>query len=444
MSIFTEAEAKAILDKVVALSSADECTATLSGGNSGNIRFALNNVSTSGIVDNVELGVSVAFGKRVGTATINEFDDASLERVVRRAEELARLAPENPEFVPAIGRQTYSPTGTHSAATAAITPEYRAQVAADSIAPCRSSGLVAAGFLEDSRSFTAVANSNGNFGYQTSTSADYTCTVRTEDGRGSGWVGRNVTDISQFDTGRDVAIAIRKARDSAEAKALEPGKYTVILEPHAAAGLISFMMNFFDARQADEGRSFLSRKGGGNKIGEQVYDPRVNIWADPADPNVPVMPWDGEGMARQRMPVIENGKVANLLYSRYWAQQQGREPVATPGNLIMSGGTKSTADLVRETDRGILVTRTWYIRMVDPQTVLLTGLTRDGTFYIENGQIKHPVKNFRFNESPVIMLNNIDELGKPVRVAGDESSFVMMIPPMRLRDFTFSSLSDAV
>jgi len=147
MSIFTEAEAKAILDKVIALSGADECTAVLSGGDSGNIRFALNNVSTSGIVDNVELAVSVAFGRRVGTATINEFDDASLERVVRRAEDLAKLAPENPEFMPAIGKQSYVATSTHSAATAAITPEYRAQGAASSIAPCREAGLVAPGFL---------------------------------------------------------------------------------------------------------------------------------------------------------------------------------------------------------------------------------------------------------------------------------------------------------
>ena len=444
MSMFTEAEAKAILDKVIALSTADECTASLSGGSSGNIRFALNDVSTSGIVDNVQLAVTVAFGKRTGTATINEFDDASLERVVRRAEDLARLAPENPEFMPAIGKQAYKPTSTFSAATAAITPEQRAQVAADSIAPCKSSGLIAAGFLEDGQSFTAIANSNGNFGYQTATNADYTCTVRTEDGRGSGWVGRNVTDISKFDAKRDIAIAIRKARESADAKALEPGKYTVILEPHAAAGLISFMMFFFDARQADEGRSFLSKKGGGNKLGEQVYDPRVNLWADPWNDEVPVLPWDGSGLARTRMPVIENGKVVNLKYSRYWAKQQGKAETAQPGNLIMGGGTKSTADLVRETDKGILVTRTWYIRMVDPQTVLLTGLTRDGTFYIENGEIRHPVKNFRFNESPVIMLNNIDELGKSIRVSGDESPFTMMIPPMRLRDFTFTSLSDAV
>ena len=140
------------------------------------------------------------------------------------------------------------------------------------------------------------------------------------------------------------------------------------------------------------------------------------------------------GLPRERMAIIENGKIANLDYSRFWAQQQGKRAVGRPGNLLMSGGEGTTADLIRGTDRGILVTRTWYIRMVDPQTVLLTGLTRDGTFYIENGEIKYPLKNFRFNESPVIMLNNIDELGRPVRVGGDESSMVMMLPPMRLRD----------
>ncbi|MDO9489915.1 MAG: metallopeptidase TldD-related protein, partial [Sphingomonadaceae bacterium] len=308
----------------------------------------------------------------------------------------------------------------------------------------RNQKLIAAGFLQDGQSFVAFANSNGNFGYQRATSLDYTCTVRTEDGRGSGWVGRNLQDSTSFNAGNEVQTAMRKAAASADAKALEPGKYTVILEPAAAAGLVSFMMNFFDARQADEGRSFLSKKGGGNKIGEQVYDPRVNIYADPWAPGAAVMPWDDDGLARERTAIVENGKVMNLDYSRYWAQKQGKRAMGTPGNLLMSGGTKSTAELIAGTQKGILVTRTWYIRMVDPQTVLLTGLTRDGTFYIENGQIKYPVKNFRFNESPVIMLNNIDELGKPVRVAGDESNFVMVLPPMRLRDFTFTSLSDAV
>ncbi len=440
MSILTEAQAKAILDKVIAFSTADEASAQIGGGIQGNVRFARNDISTSGIVDDIELGVQVAFGKRVGTATINQFDDASLERVVRRAEDLARLAPENPEFMPAVGKQTYQATDTFSEATAALTAEARAKIAEASIAPCRDKGLIAAGFLEDGNTFFAHANSNGNFGYQRTTVADYTCTVRTEDGRGSGWVASNVKDVAAFDPAADIQIAMRKAAASAEAQALEPGKYTVILEPAAASGLISFMMNFFDARSADEGRSFLSKQGGGNKIGDQIMDPRVNIYTDPRNPVVPTMPWDGDGLPRDRVKIIDGGKVANLQYSRYWAAKQGKPETAGWGNTIMEGGTKSTAELIAGTERGILVTRTWYIRMVDPQTVLLTGLTRDGTFYIENGQLKYPIKNFRFNESPVIMLNNIEELGRSVRV--EDGS--IMVPPMKIRDFTFTSLSDAV
>tara|TARA_R110000764_G_scaffold43276_2_gene97340 strand:- start:1062 stop:2396 length:1335 start_codon:yes stop_codon:yes gene_type:complete len=444
MSILPEAQARAILTKVVAFSTADECTAQLNGSTQGNIRFALNNVSTSGIVDDINLAVQVAFGKRMGTATINQFDDASLERVVRRAEELARLAPENPEFMPAVEAQTYTPTATYSAATAAISPEDRAAVATNSIDPCKAANLIAAGYLEYVTGFVSFMNSNGNFGYQTATSADYTCTVRTEDGRGSGWVGHNVQDVATFDADADVRIAMRKASASAEALALEPGKYTVILEPAAVAGLVGFMMNFFDARSADEGRSFLSKPGGGNRVGEQMFGPQVSLHTDPGHANAAVYPWDEDGLPRTARPIVENGRVVNLEYSRYWAQKQGKAPLAGSGNLIMTGGDKSTADLIRSTERGILVTRTWYIRMVDPQTVLLTGLTRDGTFYIENGQIKHPVKNFRFNESPVIMLNNVDELGRSVRVQSDEGGYVMVLPAMKIRDFTFTSLSDAV
>lgn len=444
MSIHTEEQAKAILDKVVKASKADQCNATLAGSRAGNIRYALNSVTTSGNVSDATLAVEVAFGKRVGTATTNRFDDASLLDVVRRAEELARLAPENPEFVPAIPKQEYKASATFNERTAAITPEYRAQVAADCIEPCRKDKLVAAGFFSDSQGFMALANSNGNFGYQKSSGMDFTCTVRTEDGKGSGWVARNLADVARFDAKSEIRTAMQKARDSAGARALEPGKYTVIMEPAATAGMLSFMMFGFDARQADEGRSFLAKKGGGNKLGEKLFDERITIHADPWHPEAAVLPWDNEGLARERTTIIDQGKVNYLHYSRYWAQKQGKRAVGQPGNLIMAGGDKSTMDLVKATRKGILVTRTWYIRMVDPQTVLLTGLTRDGTFYVENGEIRYPIKNFRFNESPAIMLNNVEEIGKPERVGDDESPFIMMIPPMVLRDFTFSSLSDAV
>jgi predicted Zn-dependent protease len=198
------------------------------------------------------------------------------------------------------------------------------------------------------------------------------------------------------------------------------------------------MMFNFNARTADEGRSFLSKPGGKNKLNEKIVDERVTIYTDPLDPNLPGSTWTDEGLPRKRTEWIQNGVVKKLYYDRFWAREKGTEAVAFPTGIIMQGGNASLDELIKGTERGVLVTRLWYIRAVDPQTLLYTGLTRDGTFYIENGQIKHPVKNFRFNESPVIMLNNLEALGKAERVDGN------LIPPMKIRDFTFTSLSDAV
>ena len=445
MKILSQEETRRICDKVLALSKADECSVTLSGSRTGNIRYARNAVSTAGLVEDTQLAVSVAFGNRSGIATINELDDKSLEKVVRRAEALARLAPENPEFMPTVSQQQYRATSTFSKKTAEIDPDFRAQTAAYSIEASRKNKLVAAGFFTDTTQYTAVANSNGVFGHQEETSLDFTCTVRTEDGRGSGWVKRSASDLRLFDAREASDVAIEKALRSVNAKALEPGRYTVILEPAATSELIGNMIGGFDARQADEGRSFLSKKGGGNRIGEKLFEEQVNIWSDPWDKDVPVLPWDGSNLlARERADIIKNGRVSALNYSLFWAKKQGMRAVGAPGNMIMAGTNKSTEELIANTKKGVLVTRTWYIRMVDPQSVLLTGLTRDGTFYIENGKIKHPIKNFRFNESPVAMLNNIEEIGKPQIIGGDEVGFVMSIPSMKVRDFNFTSLSDAV
>jgi len=445
MSILNQEQTKRICDRVLSYSKADECVVTVNGSRNGNIRFARNAVSTAGLAEDTAVSVQVAFGKRQGTASINEFDDKSLERVVRRAEDLARLAPENPEFMPTVGKQDYKRSATFDARTAAIDPEYRAQAAAYAIEACRKNKLVAAGFFADGTSFSSVANSKGVFGHQDQTMLDFTCTVRTEDGRGSGWVKRSATEAARFDPREAADVAIEKALRSVDAKALEPGRYTVILEPAATSELLGAMLSGFDARRTDEGRSFLSKKGGASRLGDKLFDEKVNIWADPWNQDVPVLPWDDNSLvARQRMELIKDGKVNALQYSRYWAQKKGVQPTATPGNIIMAGTDKSTLELIASTKKGILVTRTWYIRMVDPQSVLLTGLTRDGTFYIENGKIKYPIKNFRFNESPVTMLNNIEEIGKPVIIGGDEVPFQMSIPAMKVRDFNFTSLSDAV
>ncbi|MEM7762846.1 MAG: TldD/PmbA family protein [Pseudomonadota bacterium] len=442
MTILNKKEARAILEKVIALSKADGCEANLEGSNSGNIRYARNSVSTAGVTEDISLVVQCNFGKKVGTATINEFDDASLAKVVARAEETARLAPESPEFMPVLGPQKYAESDAFVTATAAIKPQYRAKAAAASIGPARENGATAAGFLNDSASFSAMMNSEGLFAYHTSTNVNFTVTVRSNDGTGSGWASSDDNDVRRLDVAQTSGVALQKALQSREAKALEPGKYTVILEPNAAAQLIGRMFFSFGARQADEGRSFLAKKGGGTRLGEQVFDERVSVYGDPLDKRVPVGTWNQSGEPVGKLDIIKNGVVENLFYSRYWADFKGVDSVPQPNNLIMVGGDKTQEELIKNTERGILVSRLWYIRALDPQTQLYTGLTRDGTFYIEDGEIKFPVKNFRFNESPVIMLNNLEELGKGERVS--VFGFPVVMPSMKVREFTFSSLSDAV
>lgn len=438
MAILSKDEAREIMQKVVNLSGADFCEVNLEGSRSGNIRYARNTVTTSGEEQNTSLTVQSSFGKKTGTASVNEFDDESLRNVVQRSEELARLAPDNPEFMEPLGPQDYRESKTYYESTAGFNPGQRAQAAYDSITPSDANDLVSAGFLEDEAGFTAMMNNKGLFAYNRSTNVDFSVTIRTKDGTGSGWVSRDYNDVDLLDTGSASQIAIDKSLGSRDAVALEPGRYTVILEPHAVSGLLRYMLGSMNARTADEGRSFMSKQGGGTRVGEKMFDERVTIYSDPFDENVPESPFTGSGLPVDKTMWIEDGVVKNLAYSRYWAKENDKEPLPGPTNGIILGGDKSTEELIADTERGILVTRTWYIRMVDPQSLLLTGLTRDGTFFIENGAIKHAVRNFRFNESPVIMLNNLEELGKPVRTDGS------MIPPMKIRDFTFSSLSDAV
>lgn len=438
MALLSEKEAKAILEKVLSYSKADECEADLNGDNRGNIRYALNTVTTSGAQNDLSLSVQSSFGKRSANTTINEFDGASLKKVVQRSEELAKLAPENPEYLPFLGPQTYLKNKAFFDNTANISPLYRARAAADSIRPSREKDLTAAGFLEHRGSFNAKMNTKGLFAYYTDTNVDFSVTIRTKDGTGSGWAQRDYHDVSRLDTGKASQIAIEKALLSREAQAIEPGKYTVILEPAASAQLLGNMLGAFNARSADEGRNFMAKKGGGTKLGEKIVDERITLYSDPTEPEIPSSPWSFDGRPLERVYWIKDGVAQNLYFSRFWAQKKGVKAVSSPQNGKMLGGEASLEDLIKGTKKGILVTRLWYIRGVDPQTLLYTGLTRDGTFYIENGKIKHPVKNMRFNESPIIMLNNLEALGQPVRFGGN------LIPPIKVRDFTFTSLSDAV
>ncbi|MCW3091195.1 MAG: TldE/PmbA family protein Actinobacterial subgroup [Ferruginibacter sp.] len=445
MPLLTKEASMELLKKVLSYSKADECEVNLSGSDGGNIRYARNSVSTSGGITQNTLAVTSSFGKKSGIATINEFDDASLQKVVKRSEELAQLAPENPEYVPFLGPQQYlEESKTFEPSTAEIGPKFRSDAVAQSLAIAKQNDLTAAGFLENSAGFNAMMNSKGLFAYNKATNVNFNVTLRTKDEKGSGYASKGYNDVSKLDVAASTRFAAQKATGSGNAKAIEPGKYTVILEPAAAIVLLETMLFAMDARSADEGRSFLSKAGGKTKLGEKLVDERVNIYSDPQNPELPTSPWNGDGRPQEKISWIEKGVMKNLFYSRYWAEKKGVKSIPAPDGIIMEGGTASIEDLIKGTEKGILVTRLWYIRQVDPQTLLYTGLTRDGTFYIENGQIKFPVKNFRFNESAVIMLNNLEALGKPERTVSGESGTHALIPPMKIRDFTFTSLSDAV
>ena len=443
-ALMTREQARAIIEKVKKASKADEVTITLGSRHTTNIRFAANQLSTSGGVWDTTLAVTSSFGKRHGTASTNDLSDAAIARVVGQAESLARLSPEDPDWMPALGPQSYLPVNAYVDATAMLTPADRARAAKTALEPARRAGdLRAAGFLVVNATARAIGNSRGLFGYHRATIANYTLTVRTSDGTGSGWAGAEHNDWRAIDFAKVSATAIEKARQSRNPVPLEPGRYTTILEPQAVADLVVFIQGALGARTADEGRSAFA-KPGGNKVGDRIVDPRVTMISDPQDPQLLAVPFDDEGMPGKRATWIENGVLRDLVYSRYWAQKQGKQPNTAPTSIKMIGGTTSTDEMIRSTDRGVLLTRLFYLRMVDPRTLLVTGLTRDGTFLIENGKISHAIKNFRFNDSPLFMLNTLDAIGPAVRVAGTESGGVVVMPALKVKSFNFTSLSDAV
>jgi predicted Zn-dependent protease len=440
----TRDEARDIIDRVLKLSKADEAAVSISANREANLRYAHNEVSTSGDVSNMVVNVRTAFGRRSGSASTNQTDAESLRRTVSRAEETARFAREDPESMPMLGAQTYEARDPYDEATANTPAEYRANIAAKAIEAGTKRGLEMAGFFTNSGTIEALGNSKGLFAFNRSTLTTFSNTARTRDGAGSGWAGTNADRIASMNPLALVETAARKAELSRNARQVNPGQYTVILEPSAVADMLLYFSFQMDARNADEGRSFFTKKGGGTKIGEKIVSEKVSIWTDPADVRAPGGVFSGEGLPTAKRAVIENGVLKNLSYSRFWAQKMNANPTPSPTNLIMKGGKGTLDDLIRDTKDGILVTRLWYIRSLDPQTILLTGLTRDGVFKIEGGRVRYAVKNFRWNDTPVAVLSNIDAMSQEYRARGSEAEdFAIVCPAVRTK-FTFSSLSDAV
>jgi predicted Zn-dependent protease len=441
----TRDDARALIERVVKMSKADEVQVNVNGGHQTNVRFADNRISTSGGVSDLSIGVYSAFGPKHAVALTNDVSDAGLEGAVRRSEALARLAPDDPESLPLLGPQQYEESEAFFESTAALTPQARAAPARLAIEAAKADGsLKAAGFIAVGVAMEATGNNRGLFAYHPSTSVNYTITVRTADGTGSGWAGADHPDWSQVDFKAVATRAIEKARLSRNPQPIEPGRYTVILEPQAVGDLVQRMGNAFNARTAEEGRSAFSKRGGGSRVGERIVDERISLFSDPTDPQLLSAPFDEQGLPLTRQMWIENGVLRTLAYSRFWASRQKREPTGSANALKLTGGRPSVDDMIRSTRRGILVTRFWYIRPVDPRTLLLTGLTRDGTFLIENGRIAKPIQNLRFNESPLFMLNNVEMVGRAERIAGTESGGNLVLPALKVREFNFTSISEAV
>ena len=448
-ALLTRDEADAVAKKVLSFATADETRVTIGSGAAGNMRFAVNQVSTSGDSFDTTVTVRSTFGKRSASSTTNKRDDASLKSVVERAEALAKLAPEDPEAMPELGAQSYTPVAAAwSDATAALSAAQRANAVNAITSVAKAENLVSTGFLDVNVSALAVANNKGLFAYHRQTNLALTTTIRTPDGTGSGWAGATANDFTKIDAAALGRRAADKAKRSTNSVAIEPGRYTVVLEPTAVANMVQLIAGALAARNADEGRSFFSKPGGGTKIGMKVVDERVTLISDPTDPDTPGAPFSFDGLPMGRRVWIENGVLKTLAYDRYWAQRQGVQPNGGGGGgLKMLGGTATIEEMIASTERGILCTRFWYIRGVDQRTILFTGLTRDGTFLIENGKVTRAIKNMRWNESPIFMLNNLEMMGQPVRVSSSESGSAgqaVVVPPIKARDFNFTSASDAV
>ncbi|MFN9119352.1 MAG: TldD/PmbA family protein [Gemmatimonas sp.] len=452
-TILSRAEAQDIAQRALKNSPAPETRVTINSAARADTRFALNQVTTSGENSDTQVTITAYDGNRAASVNTNRLDEASLAAAAKQAYEIAKLVPPNPERMPELGAQSY-PAARERVITMP-TPAERAAAAKIVTELARANDLIATGFIECRAGATALANSKGLFAYDSSSAVTMTSTVRSPDGTGSGWACSDGNGFGDLDPQALAATAVQKAKDSRNPVAIEPGRYTTILEPTAVGNLVQLIAGAMQARAADEGRSFFTKPGGGNKIGLKVVDDRITLISDPADASSTNGGYDDDGMPLEKVTWIENGVVKTLNYDRYWAQKQGVPPTRSGGggfrgagrSLRMLGGSSSIADMVKGTERGVLVTRFWYIRPVDARTILYTGLTRDGTFLIENGKVTRSIKNFRFNESPIFFLNNLEALGPTIRINSSENLSAggsVWMPPIKVRDFTFSSLSDAV
>jgi len=449
---YSREEVKAITDKVLDMAKADAVEVQFSGGERSATRYANSTITANLVEHDQQVAVTVYYGQKSATTTAHQFDDASLKSAIEQAQELAKRRPDNPELMPLVKPpQDYTPIDAALPSAADFGPAERARMVKQSVDVCEKKGVLGAGYIPKLHWTDAYANSEGLFAYYRYAEASFILTCRTPDQTGSGWAGTTgLKDVSKIDAAAITEVAADKALKSRKPKALEPGNYTVILEPRPAARFLSLLLFALNARAAEEGRSFMSgAERGTTKLGQKIFGDNITIRSDVGNPVLRQTPIGPDGLASKPITWIEKGVVRNLFFDRYWAKKQDKPftPTGPQQSLVMEGGDATVDQMVKSTRRGLLVSFFWYIRPVEQMTLLNTGMTRDGLFLIENGEIVGPVQNFRWNDGPARGFNNVTMLGRPVPMHVGEAydnPGTALVPPMKIEDFRMTSISPAV
>ena len=449
---YTREEVKAITDKVLNMVKADAVEVRFSGGERSATRYANSTITANLVEHDQEVQITVFYGQKSASASTHQFDDGSLKSAIEQAQERAKRRPDNPELMPPVKPpQEYLAVDSALPPAVAFGPAERARLVKQSVDVCEKKGVLGAGYIPKLHWTDALANSEGLFAYYRYAEASFILTCRTPDGTGSGWAGTTgLKDVTKIDATALSEIAADKALKSRKPRAIEPGNYTVILEPRPAARLLSLMLFALNARPAEEGRSFMSgAERGTTKLGQKIFGENVTIRSDVGNPILRQTPIGPDGLASRPVTWVEKGVVKNLFYDRYWAKKQNKAftPTGPQQSLVMDGGDASIDQMVKSTKRGLLITFFWYIRPVEQMTLLNTGMTRDGMFLIENGEIAGPVQNFRWNDGPARAFNNISMLGRAVPMhIGEAYDFpgTALVPAMKIEDFRMTSISPAV
>ncbi len=431
-------EALAIVDAVIAQSEAEAVSVCVSASESALSRFSENQISQNVSRDRAKITITSFFGKRSASAATTELDSDAIAQTIKRSETLARFAPEDPEWVELLPPQTYADrTPKFDEATALFSPIPRGEIVQQVCQKCRQAGVEGSGTLSTSLELQAIGNSTGLRICDRVTEATFSLTSKID--TGSSWNSRTGWGISQLPIEEMTEKVIKKSLSSRDPQAIEPGTYPVIFDAAAVSSLLPWLVWNLDARAADEGRSFMSKSDQqGNKVGEQLFSPLVNIQRNPAHPLLQAERFFSDGFSNNSLDIIKAGIVQTLSYSRYWAHRKSKQPTGSFYPIVMAGTDQSLDDLIAQTERGIFVSRAWYVRYVNPRTLEVTGMTRDGTFWIENGKISHPLKNLRFNQGLPEMLRDIDALTQVQRFGGG------VVPGLRVKAFHFSSITDSI